>query len=118
MCSFYKKDFIYLFLFINLTLSSVLVHSNFYYEYTIIADKINIYLVAFYGFYTLYKKYNREKLLNILLVFLSFIYIIYIYYYGYVKQKYCFDTYKQKAKLYHSTMHIIGSIGNNIILFL
>lgn len=122
ICAYYKKDYIYLCLFLNLTITSLLVHSNnnIYIDKNIICilDKIIIYLIVLYGSYNVYNKTNINNKNHIILIIFTFIYCIYVYHFGYIKKKYCFDPQIDVSNRYHGTLHLFGSIGHNLILFL
>jgi len=115
--AYYKQDFIYSSLFFMLTITSVFFHSkpNIYYN---IIDKISIFSVFLYGSYQLSRKISSEKTLPILLIVASFLATIYLFFYGFWFQNYCFHEDKQIANQYHALLHLIGSIGHHLIIFL
>jgi len=111
------KYYIYSLLFLILLFASIMYHSygNIYTE---ILDKLCILLVAIYGLNCYYNKckLNNDKILYKILVIVSLISIIILYYYGHTCDKYCFD--KDYGYQYHSLLHLISSIGNNLIILI
>ncbi len=129
LTAYYKQDFIYSSLFFSLTVTSVLYHSNPN-LYLNIVDKISIFSIFLYGSYQLYQKISQKisqpmtqlitagYSIQILLIIAAFLATIYLYFYGYWFQKYCFHENQQTGDQYHSLVHLIGSIGHQLILFL
>ena len=129
LTAYYKQDFIYSSLFFSLTVTSVLFHSNPN-IYLNIIDKISIFSIFLYGSYQLSQKISHQISQQIsqpiaighsgqiLLIFATFLATIYLYFYGYWFQKYCFHENPQIGDQYHSLVHLIGSIGHHLILFL
>jgi len=129
LTAYYKQDFIYSSLFFSLTVTSVLFHSNPN-IYLNIIDKISIFSIFLYGSYQLYQKISQKisqpmtqlitagYSIQILLIIAAFLATIYLYFYGYWFQKYCFHENQQTGDQYHSLVHLIGSIGHQLILFL
>lgn len=117
LTAYYKQDFIYSSLFFMLTITSVFFHSkpNIYYN---IIDKISIFSVFLYGSYQLSRKISSEKTPLIMLIVASFLATIYLFFYGYWFQNYCFHEDKQIGDQYHALLHLIGSIGHHLIIFL
>jgi len=116
--SYLYKDYIYTFLFIYLTISSVIHHSNKT-LYTYIFDKIAVISVVIYGFIQFRKKINMSKnKIIIVLIILSFLLTIYLYYYGYISNTLCFDDNNITAEKWHCLLHLISSIGHNLIIIL
>jgi len=125
LTAYYKRDYIYSSLFFSLTVTSILFHSNPN-LYLNIIDKISIFSIFLYGSYQLYHKITQQITqpiiagysVQILLIFATFLATIYLYFYGYWFQKYCFHENPQIGDQYHSLVHLIGSIGHHLILFL
>ena len=117
LTAYYKKYYLYSFLFCILTLTSLIYHSNNN-IYTNIIDKIAIISIVLYGAFTLYNKMNFNKCLNCLIILISFLTCIYLFYYGFITKQYCFNNNKCIANNYHSILHIISSIGHHFIIFL
>lgn len=125
---YYKKYFIYSFLFSNLLISSVILHwiefDLLYLEYetNLIKkiDKFNIILIIAYGCYIYFKKLLTKKNNFIIsaLVIYFLILCIFLWNYGFMKNKYCFDVDKNRASKYHSLMHISGCLGHLLIVFM
>ena len=126
--SFYKKNYIYTFLFSNLLISSVILHwlqydfNHLEEEIQLVKkiDSINVNLIIIYGFYLfLYKNFKQKNniFINGIIIYL-FLFCAYLYYYGYYKKKYFFDSDDNKAKLYHSLVHLMGIIGHILIVII
>ena len=111
----YKKYYNYSMLFFNLTLTSLLFHSNPN-IYTNIIDKFAIVSVVTYGGFVLYNKITIDNLRTVILICSSFISVLVLFFYGYYNKKYCYDpTY---GIHYHCLLHFISSIGHHFIIFL
>jgi len=121
LTTYYKQDFIYSSLFFSLTVTSILFHSNPN-IYLNIIDKISIFSIFLYGSYQLSQKISKPITTaysaQILLIFATFLATIYLYFYGYWFHKYCFHENPQIGDQYHSLVHLIGSIGHHLIIFL
>ena len=125
LTAYYKRDYIYSSLFFSLTVTSILFHSkpNLYLN---IIDKISIFSIFLYGSYQLSQKISQPITIGntigysgqILLIVATFLATIYLYIYGYWFQKYYFHENPQIGDQYHSLVHLIGSIGHHLILFL
>ncbi len=83
-------------------------------------DKVSIVLVVYYGGKTFFINSvnidNFKDFICSILIISTFLYTIYLYYYGYCYNKYCFHEDKKVANLYHSLLHIVSSIGHNLIV--
>lgn len=115
--SYYKKDYIYTFLFSGLIISSLLFHSNNN-IYTNILDKIFILGVVLYGGYSLYNKSNDDNQGLVIFIILLFLSVVFIFYYGYCIDNFCYHPDKEIGNRYHSALHVISSVSHNLILFL
>jgi peptidoglycan/LPS O-acetylase OafA/YrhL len=114
----YKTYYVYAFLFLLLTISSVTVHwmDSLLMDTTIIniLDKCVILFVFGYGIYLI----NRKKypLNQFTFILITFLFCLVTYIYGYCNQCYCFDISPETAQTYHSAMHVVGSIGFHCML--
>ena len=117
LTAYYKQDYIYSSLFFMLTVTSIIIHGNSN-LYSNIVDKISIFSIFLYGSYQLSQKISPEKYPMGLLILATFLATIYLYFYGYWFQKYCYDEHPQTSNQYHALLHLIGSIGHQLILFL
>jgi hypothetical protein len=115
--AFYKKYYFYSFLFLALTITSVIHHSTNN-VYSDVMDKIFILSIVLYGSYVLYNKMDKNKYVEISLIIISFLLCIFLYFYGYFTKKYCFDSNNYIANNYHCLLHFISSIGHHLIVFL
>jgi len=120
--AFYKKYYVYGFLFLLLLTTSL--NIRFYNNtYSHILDQVTIISIVIYGAFLFYKKCSSKPLNNRIiilqfLVLLAFFITIYLYYYGYYTNEYCFHENKNIGNLYHSLLHIISSYGHNIIIIM
>jgi hypothetical protein len=117
----YYNYLVYSLLFFILVITSLIVHSNTN-MYTLVIDKIAIFAIAFYGGYLFFEKCKHinstsQIILAIITVY-TFLATIYLYYCGYINNTYCYHQDKCIANLYHSLLHVIASVGHNIIVIL
>jgi len=121
LVAFLYKFYLYSALFFMLASTSLVVHStdNIYANYL---DKIAVYSIVFYGGYLFFTKLmkikNQTEYIVSTLIVTTFLYVVYLYHYGYSCNKYCFCDDKSVANLYHSLMHVVGSIGHLLIIIL
>jgi len=115
-----KNQYIYAWLFLLLTSSSILIHSRIFEEdfhfhnNLILIDKTIIYSIALYGGYVYWKSLNQIPSHYFPVISISI--VIWYYVIGYFSNKYCFDENKEIAEIYHSMIHIIGSLGHHSIV--
>ena len=112
-----QEYYIYSLLFANLTITSVMFHTNNT-IYTNILDKISILAVVFYGGGVLYNKINAHNIGYVSIIVLSFLLCNILYFYGYYNKKYCYDPNKKIGDQFHCWLHIISSFGHHFITFL
>ena len=117
----YYNYLVYSLLFFILVITSLIVHSNMN-IYALVIDKIIIFAIAFYGAYVFFEKCKHitstsQIILAIVTVY-TFLATIYLYYYGYLNNIYCYHEDRCIGNLYHSLLHVISSIGHNIIVIL
>jgi len=117
----YYNYLVYSLLFFILVITSLIVHSNNN-IYALVIDKIAIFAIAFYGGYLFFEKCKHitttsQIILAIITVY-TFLATIYLYYYGYMNNTYCYHEDKCIGNLYHSLLHVIASVGHNIIVIL
>jgi len=115
--NYYLKYYIYSFLFLLLTISSLIHHSNNTYS-TYLCDQISIICVVLYGLFSCYNKIHKKKYLNLFLILILFLSTIFFYHYGYKIQYYCFSKDKNISNSYHVLMHLISSVGHHLIVFM
>jgi hypothetical protein len=116
--AFIRGYYSYSLVFIILTITSVLVHSNkdnIIINYT---DKLVVSIIVIYGAHLLYKKIDIKNLLSCFVVFIAFVLCIYLYIYGFFCKTMCFNQDKFIGNIYHCVMHIIASLGHQFIIFL
>ena len=107
----------YAFLFMNLLVTSVVVH----YEDTIgtnLVDKCSVFYVFLYGLYTLYSRASAESWVYMLIIVSTFLFVVWVYIYGFLNRRFVFDDKKRVSVRYHGLMHVIGCFGHNMIMLL
>lgn len=77
-----------------------------------------IYTIVVYGGYMLWNKSNEKNMILIPIIVATFMFCAWVYWVGYTQDKYCFDPEKYVADQYHALMHIVGSVGHNLIMLL
>jgi hypothetical protein len=102
-----------------LSISSIFVHSCIFEEdlefqnNLILVDKTIIGCIFIYGGY-LY--WNSLKKTQSYFPLMSFLIVIWYYIGGCLLGKYCFDPDEARANVYHTVIHIIGSLGHHSII--
>jgi hypothetical protein len=122
IAAFYFDYYLYSFFFFMLVITSLVVHSNNNNIYTNIIDKISILFIVFYGGYLFYKKcllpIDIKRVGLMITIVSTFLITIYLYLFGYINRQYCFCSDINLANQYHSLLHMISSIGHNLIIFM
>ena len=125
----YYNHYFYAFLFLCLTITSI-VHHTYNTFYTGIIDKIPVYAVILYGGFIFYNKYikdliidsdlNLNSITNIkaALIVSTFLSVVFLYTYGHLTDNYSFHPSHSVSQMYHSLLHIISSIGHHFIISL
>lgn len=106
---------IYSLLFLLLWISSILFHT--YKDiYTNILDKIIIFIIFIYGGYLFYtKNQQNQNNLHKIFIILSFLSTIFLYLFIHIQKDKYTKPFQNKL---HSVLHIIGSFGHHLIVFL
>ena len=110
----YRQYYIYSFLFLCLTITSVSYHSTSN-SYINILDKFFIGLIVLYGGYILYHKINQNPV-QLFIIILTFLFVCFLYFYGYMVNDYCYHTNSSLAKMYHCILHLVSSLGHHLII--
>jgi hypothetical protein len=119
----YFKQYLYAFLFLFLTYTSIAHHSSKT-QLTNILDKIALYSIIFYGGYKFYKSIistninSLKIIIKYLFIIITFLLVVYLYLYGYLTTNYVFHPEYTMSQLYHVLMHLISSLGHHIIIAL
>ena len=127
----YYDHYFYAFLFLCLTVTSI-VHHSYNTVYTGIIDKISVYAVIFYGGYIFYNKYVKDikeikdiintkdakDIIKPIIIVGTFLSVVFLYGYGYLTDNYSFHPSDSVSQMYHSLLHIISSIGHHFIISL
>jgi hypothetical protein len=112
--SYIVSEYVYSFLFICLTTTSVLVHRKD--EPTInLLDKIMIYCVFLKGTQLFIQNIHQSFVLNILIIGI-FGFCVVSYHIGFIYKFGCFDIDIDNSQRWHIMMHILGSIGHHAIV--
>ena len=115
--AFIYKKYIYSFLFLLLTITSVVYHSNAN-IYTHIIDKIVIAFVVSYGAYKLYNKAQKKNYIFVVIVLLLFLLTNFLYIYGHFSKQFCFHSEKIIGDRYHCFLHCISSLAHHMIIIM
>lgn len=120
----YFEQYLYAFLFLLLTLSSI-IHHSLNTQLTKNLDRIAIYAVIIYGGYKFYKHYKTTgnsfditTMIKYVLIITTFLLCIFLYFFGYFTNDYVFHPEYVKGQLYYVLMHFCGTIGHHIIIAL
>lgn len=119
----YFKQYLYAFLFLFLTYTSVIHHSSKT-PLTNILDKIALYSIIFYGGYKFYTNVKNQDQIYLITLFkyifiiITFLSVVYLYSYGYLTSNYVFHPEYRMSQLYHVIMHLVSSFGHHIIIAL
>lgn len=123
----YYNHYLYSFLFLCLTITSI-IHHTYNTVYTGIIDKIPVYAIILYGGFIFYNKYiitnikdnTNSSITNIkaALIVSAFLSVVFLYTYGYLTDNYSFHPSHSVSQMYHSLIHIISSIGHHFIISL
>lgn len=114
----YYNHYFYAFLFLCLTITSV-IHHTYNTFYTSIIDKIFVYSIIFYGGYIFYNKYkDNNDIKSGLIIIITFLLVVFLYAYGYLTDDYSFHPNPDVCQIYHSWLHFISSIGHHFIILL
>jgi hypothetical protein len=120
--AYWYEYYLYARLFLMLTITSILFHS-IHNIHSNINDKIAILAIVMYGGYLFFHKFfnNKTSLKYWIFSFFiisTFIVTLYLFIYGYITNSFCFYEDRNTANLYHSLLHIISSIGHNLIIMM
>jgi len=122
LAGIYFKQYLYAFLFLLLTYTSIVHHSSKT-QLTNILDKIALYSIIFYGGYKFYTsiittKVSSKIIIKYIFIVTTFLSVIYLYLYGYLTNNYVFHHEYKMSQFYHVLMHLISSFGHHIIIAL
>jgi hypothetical protein len=113
LLSYKYKKYNYTLYFIILFLTSVFFHYKNT-EFTYILDQLILFKLFYESVITFYNIFDRTKTYKNSIIFFSYFYVFYFYYIGYYYKKYCFHKNNKIANQWHSSLHIISSIGFNV----
>jgi hypothetical protein len=113
----YKNYFIYSYLFLFLTITSLTYHSTYNF-YTKCIDQFAVLLIVLYGGFMMYNKKNTDNFFICITILTFFIFCAFLYVYGYFTKKYCFTPDYNVSEKYHFILHMISMIGHHFIIFL
>lgn len=112
--SFYKKYVVYFLMFLCLTLTSIVFHSNPTYL-KMRVDQCLVAAVVLYGGWLFYKKLPARPVW-VAAVLSTFVLAVFLYMYGFYTQQYCFDPDKTVGDQYHCLLHGVASLGHHLII--
>lgn len=115
--AFYKCYYLYAFLFLCLTVSSI-VHHTYQNIYTNIIDKIVIFAIVIYGGNLFFQNKSNNKNIQKIMIVSTFLLCIFLYIYGYIVKDFCFHHDLCIGNSWHSLLHGIGSVGHILIMLL
>lgn len=110
-------NYIYSGLFATLFLTSIQVHSNENIAINLL-DKLVIFMVFLYGGHRLLMKRYMTTwgITKAIIIAMTCLFVIWIYCYGYLTTDLCFHPVPEFAAVYHVFMHVVGSLGHNMIM--
>jgi len=81
-------------------------------------DKLVIFLIFLYGGYRLYEKRYMTwwGIAKMCIIVSTCLFVVWVYCYGYLTGDLCFHPVKEIGAIYHVFMHIVGSLGHNMIM--
>ena len=115
LSAYITGQYLYSILFGYLTVSSLIIHS-YYSFWTSIIDRFFATSIVLYGGYKMYLKAGEANNLLVGIAVSTFLYAVFVYIYGYYTNSYCFSS--EYGYLYHSSLHVLSSIGHHAIIFL
>jgi hypothetical protein len=122
----YFGQYLYAFLFLLLTLSSIIHHSSKT-QLTRNLDQIALYTVISYGGYKFYKHckitsnpfdLDLKTMTKYTLIIITFLSCVFLYFFGYFTNNYIFHPEYITGQLYHVLMHFCATIGHHLIIAL
>lgn len=127
LTAYYCGYYLYSALFLFLTITSVIVHSDNNYCTNII-DKFAVAFIVLYGGYMLFNKFvgymlrikgfEKREIIYFSVSIIAFLICVYFYVYGFITGQYCFCPDVDKQNLYHSIIHMISSFGHHLVIFM
>jgi len=111
------SNHIYSILFATLFVTSVVVHTTNHIVVNLL-DKLVIFLIFLYGGYRLYEKRYMTwwGIAKMCIIVSTCLFVVWVYCYGYLTGDLCFHPVKEICTIYHVFMHIVGSLGHNMIM--
>jgi hypothetical protein len=119
----YQQEYMYGSAFASLLVTSIIFHSlSAKNIYITILDQVAIFSCVACGAYVLYSKlagvtYAIEWLL-VFCICMTFIGNIVLFYYGYLYKQFCYCDDHEMRNVWHSYLHLLGSIGHHLIMML
>ena len=118
LTAYYFGYYLYSALFLFLTITSVIVHTENNYCTNII-DKFAVGFIVLYGGYMLSNKLTENTdIFYFSAIIITFLVSAYLYVYGFITGQYCFCSEVDKQNMYHTIMHMISSFGHHLVIFL
>ena len=122
--TFYYKYYLYSFVFLLMTITSIMVHGNYYKQQILWIDKVAIILVILTGGYIYCKKIaqheqkSSSKYFQSIVIFFSFLFFLFMEFYGSFFGALNYDANKNIGLTYHAFLHLIGCLGHLMIVLL
>jgi len=117
--SYYYDEYIYSGLFSTLLVTSLLVHYN-QNEYIVLLDKMMVFFIIVYGFYVFTKKCtcirSEKEIMCSLLIVITFVTCVYLYLTDISNTPVYFCGFF--GNFLHAFIHLVGSVGHNLIVLL
>jgi hypothetical protein len=112
--TFYKKYYLYSFLFLGLTITSLVFHWAPTPE-KMLVDQCFVAAVILCGGYVFYEKWPANGYLAAVVV-TTFLLTGFLHPYGFCTQQYCFHP--EYGDHYHALLHLIASFSHHLITFM
>ena len=130
----WHKEYPYAWLFLLLTITSIFIHSGIFEEIDkikapymqtiqtldfqnnlILLEKFIILAIIIYGGILFWK---TSRLIEVSMIPMSaFFSVVYMYCFGYFQNKYSFDPNPKVAIIAHAIIHILGCLGDHIVMY-
>ena len=111
------NNYLYVFLFGMLTITSILYHQMRNHPIMGYIDKGVIGTIVLMGTYIIFVE-KRVISPLVIAVISGFLLVNFLYFYGYYTEQLVFDKREEISNIYHIILHILCSVSNNLIMFI